>query len=167
MVHVSGMPTPFWKKGLIPGGLVFNRTYNHFTLIPPNGGRITGLATHAEILIHLAVDKYIAMFPLIPPAELHGSSIEHPRGAPMRWLLHTRRVATRNGDAKRAAPSTAASSGAPQPVGPLPKCVGVGDPDMCSWMCSTCVGHLCNCRRASMPLLARANANGLGREQTL
>ena len=40
----------------------------------------------------LAVEKYAALMPQIQVEELHASSIQHPRDAAARWLLHTRRV---------------------------------------------------------------------------
>ena len=50
-------------------------------------------------LVHqlLDVNRYAQRWPLIPPQELHASSIEHPSqkdsdGNNFRWLLHTRRV---------------------------------------------------------------------------
>ena len=40
----------------------------------------------------LNVERYIQKWPLIPKAELHASSVQHPDDTSMRWLLHTRRV---------------------------------------------------------------------------
>ena len=40
----------------------------------------------------LDVDRYILQWPLIPIAELHASSVQHPDDPSMRWLLHSRRV---------------------------------------------------------------------------
>ena len=47
-------------KGLIPGGTMFQRTYVHFTLVPPNSGRVTGLPNRAEVLIHLDLDLWLS-----------------------------------------------------------------------------------------------------------
>ena len=38
------------------------------------------------------VERYIKKWPLIPQAELHASSVQHPDDISMRWLLHSRRV---------------------------------------------------------------------------
>ena len=46
----------------------------------------------------LDVRKYIRAWPLIPPEELHASSIQHPAHPDYRWLLNTRRVPTRDDD---------------------------------------------------------------------
>ena len=40
----------------------------------------------------LNVERYIKKWPLIPLAELHASSVQHPDEISMRWLLHSRRV---------------------------------------------------------------------------
>ena len=45
-------------------------------------------------LVHklLDVDRYSQRWPLIPPEELHASSVQHPEHPEWRWLLHSRRV---------------------------------------------------------------------------
>ena len=50
----------------------------------------------------LNVQRYIAQWPLIPVAELHASSVQHPDDLAMRWPLHSRRVkcALRSGVAR-------------------------------------------------------------------
>ena len=82
----------------------------------------------------LDVRKYVTAWPLIPPEELHASSIQHPAHPDYRWLLNTRRVPTRDDDSMALAASasdvaaehaTAASCHEPQ----LPPCAGVAEPD--------------------------------------
>ena len=118
------------------------------------------MAPKEQVHVHLSVDKYSAMFPKIPVAELHGSSIQHPRDASMRWLLHTRRVHTISSAAQPAEGDNGAEGG-------RPKCAGIGDLEKTCWLCTSCAGHLCNVKRATMPPLALANANWLGREHPL
>ena len=60
----------------------------------------------------LDVERYIKTWPLIPQAELHASSVQHPDDISMRWLLHSRRV-----QRKLPGPDT---SGAAQPADSLP-----------------------------------------------
>lgn len=45
-------------------------------------------------LVHkfLDVDRYNQRWPLIPPEELHASSVQHPERPEWRWLQHSRRV---------------------------------------------------------------------------
>ena len=40
----------------------------------------------------LNVERYATRWPLIPGAELHASSVQHPQHPDWRWLLHVRRV---------------------------------------------------------------------------
>ena len=91
-------------------------------------------------LVHqlLDVNRYAQRWPLIPPQELHASSIEHPSqkdsdGNNFRWLLHTRRVPVlprppAASDSGVSQPAVA-TSGAAQPAASVPVCAGVGDPE--------------------------------------
>ena len=64
----------------------------------------------------LDVERYILQWPLIPIAELHASSVQHPDDPSMRWLLHSRRVQCLPiGDVPQLAEPSA-----------LPRCAGVG-----------------------------------------
>ena len=65
----------------------------------------------------LNVERYAARWPLIPVAELHASSIQHPLHPEWRWLLHSRRVPV------QAIASDEASSVA-QPADDRPRCAG-------------------------------------------
>ena len=40
----------------------------------------------------LDVERYRQRWPLIPVDELHASSVQHPKHAEWRWLMHSRRV---------------------------------------------------------------------------
>ena len=104
----------------------------------------------------LSVARYAAEWPLIPVAELHASSVQHPGDLSMRWLLHTRRV------------NCIPASGVAQPAGQdaLPKPAGVGDRDATVWCCKLCVDNLCK-ERPRMPPLALANAFFGGRHHPL
>ena len=51
-----------------------------------------------KVLALLDVERYILQWPLIPIAELHASSVQHPDDPNMRWLLHSRRVACLTSD---------------------------------------------------------------------
>ena len=106
----------------------------------------------------LDVERYIKTWPLIPQAELHASSVQHPDDISMRWLLHSRRV-------KRKQP-VLDSSGVAQPAASLPPSAGVGDKESPVWMCKSCIDHLCT-RDPKMPPLALANSMFLGRHHPL
>ena len=90
----------------------------------------------------LAVEKYAALMPQIQVEELHASSIQHPRDAAARWLLHTRRV--------KACQQTNASDS-------RPPCAGVGTADATVWVCKDCLLHLAHPTHPTMPPLALAN----------
>ena len=94
----------------------------------------------------LDVQRYVARWPLIPTAELHASSVQHPDDIHMRWLLHTRRV-------KCTAEPTPDS---------LPRCAGVGDRTATVWCCKLCIQNLCT-QKPKMPPLALSNDFWLGR----
>ena len=106
----------------------------------------------------LDVERYIKTWPLIPVAELHASSVQHPDDISMRWLLHTRRV-----ERKQPVLDT---SGVAQPAASLPPSAGVGDKESPVWMCKSCIDHLCT-RDPKMPPLALANSMFLGRHHPL
>jgi hypothetical protein len=73
----------------------------------------------------LDVQRYIAKWPLIPAAELHASSVQHPDDLGMRWLLHTRRVkCTPVSDVAQLAETDT-----------LPKSAGIGDKEATVWCC--------------------------------
>ena len=126
-------------------------------------------------LVHqlLDVNRYAQRWPLIPPQELHASSIEHPSqkdsdGNNFRWLLHTRRVpvlprppAASDSGVSQLADAT---SGAAQPVGNVPVCAGVGDPDAYVWACWDCLNDLC-AKKPKLPLNGLTNDNWIGREK--
>ena len=113
----------------------------------------------------LDVNRYAKRWPLIPPEELHASSIEHPSlkdsdGNKCRWLLHTRRVPV------LPTPSGASDSGMSQPVNAssLPICAGVGDPEAYVCACWECVNDVC-AKKPIMPLNGLTNDNWIGREK--
>ena len=58
----------------------------------------------------LDVDRYRQRWPLIPPEELHASSVQHPEHPEWRWLLHSRRVPV-----EASADSAVGTCGATQP----------------------------------------------------
>ena len=105
----------------------------------------------------LSVDRYHERWPLIPPEELHASSIQHPNDASWRWLLHSRRV------------PVLTNSDAPQPAAgeaDRPPCAGIGDAAMPVWCCRECMEDLCG-KHPKMPLNAVANDNWIGREKLI
>ena len=104
----------------------------------------------------LAVERYESTWPLIPAAELHASSVQHPDDLSMRWLLHNRRVQC--GPA-----SDVVQLAEPQA---LPRSAGVGLKDATVWMCKLCVQGLCQ-EQPQMPPLALANAFFGGRHHPL
>ena len=126
-------------------------------------------------LVHqlLDVNRYAQRWPLIPPQELHASSIEHPSqkdsdGNNFRWLLHTRRVPVlptlpAASDSGVAQPADA-TSGAAQPAASVPVCAGVGDPEAYVWACWDCLNDLC-AKKPKMPLNGLTNDNWIGREK--
>ena len=81
----------------------------------------------------LDVGRYVSQWPLIPTAELHASSVQHPDDSSMRWLLHSRRVpCLPSGDVAQLAKP-----------GALPRCAGVGEKDATVWCCKLCAEALC------------------------
>ena len=99
----------------------------------------------------LAVEKYQERWPLIPAAELHASSVQHPLHPEYRWLLHSRRV-----------PVLAESTSEVE----LPHCAGVGDPDRTVLLCPWCARNVCH-RKPTLPPRALANDMWGGREHPL
>ena len=78
----------------------------------------------------LDVARYSLRWPLIPFAELHASSVQHPEHPEWRWLLHSRRVPV-----EAAAEAPLGTCGASQPADDRPRCAGVGDADGLVWAC--------------------------------
>ena len=68
----------------------------------------------------LDVQRYAALWPLIPVDELHASSVQHPDDVDMRWLLHSRRVKCTPPESIR---------------GSLPRSAGIGDKGATAWCC--------------------------------
>ena len=102
----------------------------------------------------LNVERYIQKWPLIPKAELHASSVQHPDDTSMRWLLHTRRVKRHS--------QACGGSGVAQPAGLFPPSAGFGIKEETAWLCKSCIKHLC-IPKPKMPPLALANSFFLGR----
>ena len=61
------------------------------TLLIDDGG-VFCLGPKEKVDALLNVQRYISQWPLIPAAELHASSVQHPDDIAMRWLLHSRSV---------------------------------------------------------------------------
>ena len=104
----------------------------------------------------LDVELYATQWPLIPLAELHASSVQHPAEPSMRWLLHTRRV--------QCTPISDVLQHAGQEA--LPKSAGIGKRDATVWCCRLCVESLCM-NHPKMPPLALANSFFGGRHHPL
>eukprot|EP00812_Abedinium_dasypus_P007843 NODE_1_length_8589_cov_4.556480.p1 GENE.NODE_1_length_8589_cov_4.556480~~NODE_1_length_8589_cov_4.556480.p1 ORF type:complete len:2586 (+),score=446.46 NODE_1_length_8589_cov_4.556480:571-8328(+) len=107
----------------------------------------------------LNVDRYAERWPLIPLAELHASSVQHPEHPDWRWLLHVRRVST-----MPAQQHFSPSSGAPQDADTRPPCAGVGDPDSLVWVCWECLADIGG-KKPKLPVNSCANDNWIGRER--
>ena len=118
----------------------------------------------AKVAELLAVDRYRQRWPLIPAEELHASSVQHPEEPSWRWLLHTRRVPVMAEKAAQRHAAAGGSDGAAEPVEETPRCAGVGDVEMASWVCWQCLVDLGG-PRPRMPLYALANDNWIGRER--
>ena len=108
----------------------------------------------------LSVENYIKDWPKIPKEELHASSIQHPDYPEMRWLLHSRRVPTKESVDSAVLPR-ADDAGAS-----LPRCAGIGDGSATVWMCWDCAQALC-VTNPVMPKFALANWMWLGRVHLL
>ena len=119
----------------------------------------------------LDVRKYSMAWPLIPPEELHASSIQHPTYPSYRWLLNTRRVPTVQPTAQSTAHPTAepigddaaehaAAASCQEPQ--LPPCAGVAVSDTPVWICFGCAKALCR-PTPVMPFFALSNWNWGGR----
>ena len=93
------------------------------------------------------VERYAKRWPMIPSAELHASSVQHPSHPEWRWLLHTRRV-----------PVLSHADVAQLGV------AGIGDPDELVWSCWNCLQDLC-AEKPRVPLDALVNDNWVGREK--
>ena len=100
----------------------------------------------------LSVQRYATRWPLIPKEELYASSVQHPDEPRWQWLLHTRRVPVTSNEAASA------------PLAETPKCAGVGDSEIASWVCWECLSDLA-APHPRMPLYALANDNWIGRER--
>ena len=92
-------------------------------LVHDDGAFCFGPRDKVDNLLNVA--RYAAQWPLIPLAELHASSVQHPHDLSMRWLLHTRRV--------KCIPASGVAQPAEQDA--LPKSAGVGDRDATVWCC--------------------------------
>ena len=128
----------------------------------------------------LDVRKYSQAWPLIPPDELHASSIQHPAHPGYRWLLNTRRVPTQDIDGGGAAAELAAAELRKVPTQDidgsageehaaaelLPPCAGVAAPDTPVWICFSCAQALCR-PTPLMPFFALSNWNWGGRVHPL
>ena len=110
----------------------------------------------AKIHAILDVQRYIKNWPLIPAAELHASSVQHPDDLSMRWILHTRRV-------KCVLPSDVTEQVFTEV---FPQCAGVGGKDESVWCCRQCVQSLCTEQPKMLPL-ALANFFFGGRHHPL
>jgi hypothetical protein len=114
-------------------------------LVDGNGAFCVGPKDKVHAI--LDVQRYITTWPLIPTAELHASSVQHPDDLGMRWLLHTRRV--------KCTPASDVAQLAEPDI--LPKSAGIGDKHATVWCCKRCVESLCT-EHPKMPPLALANA---------
>ena len=120
-------------------------------------------------LVHalLDVDRYVARWPLIPVAELHASSVQHPSHPDWRWLLHVRRVPVKpfaekpDCDASQLADTL--TSDAPPGHDTRPRCAGIGDENNLVWTCWDCLQDL-GAKKPKMPVYACANDNWDGRK---
>ena len=92
----------------------------------------------------LSTERYSKRWPLIPEAELHASSVQHPDEKSWLYLLHTRRVPVLQ------------QEGVTEPLIGAPKCAGIGDPQRASWVCWDCLVDLSS-DRPRMPVYARYN----------
>ena len=105
----------------------------------------------------LSVERYAARWPLIPVAELHASSIQHPLHPEWRWLLHSRRVPVQ-------AVASEEASNVAQLADDRPRCTGIGDEDCHVWSCWDCLMDVV-AQKPKMPVNACANDNWIGRER--
>ena len=123
------------------------------------------LQNPAKVAELLAVERYRQRWPLIPAEELHASSVQHPEQSSWRWLLHTRRVPVMaENAAQRLVAEAAGRDGAAEPVEETPRCAGVGDANVASWVCWDCLVDLSGAR-PRLPLYSLANDNWIGRER--
>ena len=106
----------------------------------------------------LDVERYSKRWPLIPPAELHASSVQHPSHSDWRWLLHSRRVPV-------LPPQDLAAMYAAQPSDGRPPCAGIGDEQRCVFACWDCLIDLAG-KQPKMPINACVNDNWIGRERS-
>jgi hypothetical protein len=107
----------------------------------------------------LNVERYAARWPLIPVAELHASSVQHPSHPEWRWLLHSRRVPMQT-------IATEETSGAAQSADIRPRCAGIGDANCHVWSCWDCLMDII-AKKPKMPESACANDNWIGRERLI
>ena len=113
----------------------------------------------------LSVERYATRWPLIPVAELHASSVQHPLHPEWRWLLHSRRVPCIASDVTSsvAQPAVVTTSAA-QLADSRPPCAGIGDENWHVWSCWDCLMDVV-AKKPKMPVNACANDNWLGRER--
>ena len=122
--------------------------------MPSEARRRALLASPEAVHALLAVERYAERWPLIPVAELHASSVQHPLHPDWRWLLHVKRVPVQPD----------AGDGAPQPTDQRPRCAGVGDENGIVWTCWDCLVDIAGAK-PKMPINACANDNWVGRER--
>ena len=122
-------------------------------LLHDSAGYYIGEASEAHR--YLNVEAYMASWPLIPKAELHASSVQHPLHAEMRWLLHTRCVPVLS----RTPTAGASEDGV---LEDRPPCAGIGDIDRKVWLCMPCAASLC-CVKLFRPKYGLCNWNWGGR----
>ena len=89
----------------------------------------------------LDVEKYVPVVPLVPPGELHASSVQHPSFPEMRWLLHTKRVPVLQGGVSGGSGGQGAAehgltegTAAEPSDASRPPCAGVGDREQTAWL---------------------------------
>jgi hypothetical protein len=103
------------------------------------------------------VERYAKRWPMIPSAELHASSVQHPSHLDWRWLLHTRRVPVLpHADVAQLGVALASTD--------EPACAGIGDSDGLVWSCWDCLQDLC-AKKPRIPVNALVNDNWVGREK--
>ena len=104
------------------------------------------------------MEKYQERWPLIPAAELHASSVQHP------IIPCTQSIAGYYTVRRRVPVLSEAISG--ESGGDLPRCSGVGDPDRTVLLYPWCAPNLRH-RKPTLPLRALANHMWGGREHPL
>ena len=124
------------EDGVLSGGesdgegktelLSLSNPASHRTLLQHRG--VYYLQSPEAVHQILDVERYSKRWPLIPLAELHASSVQHPSHSDWRWLLHSRRVPV-------LPPQDLAAMYATQPGDSRPPCAGIGDEERCVFAC--------------------------------